>query len=142
MIDAEKSAQIAHQQKKHDSVISKYNGLLLSVVAAAFLALYMLKRYRRRTFLLEEEKDRLKEVQTAMQQQNAKLEEEQRQKENRIAYLERELEQLHYDAAQKKQLRNELEALNHERVLLLTSTQKIFGCKNQDEANHPRLQRP
>ena len=37
-----------------------------------------------------------------MQQQNAKLEEEQRQKENRIAYLERELEQLHYDAAQKK----------------------------------------
>ena len=68
MIDAEKSAQIAHQQKKHDSVISKYNGLLLSVVAAAFLALYMLKRYRRRTFLLEE-KDRLKEVQTAMQQQ-------------------------------------------------------------------------
>ena len=74
VIDAEKSAQIAHQQKKHDSVISKYNGLLLSVVAAAFLALYMLKRYRRRTFLLEEEKDRLKEVQTAMQQQNAKLE--------------------------------------------------------------------
>ena len=41
---------------------------------------------------MEEEKDRLKEVQTAMQQQNAKLEEEQRQKENRIAYLERELE--------------------------------------------------
>lgn len=131
VIDAEKSAQIAHQQKKHDSVISKYNGLLLSVVAAAFLALYMLKRYRRRTFLLEEEKDRLKEVQTAMQQQNAKLEEEQRQKENRIAYLERELEQLHYDAAQKKQLRNELEALNHERVLLLTSTQKYSDVKTK-----------
>ena len=131
VIDAEKSAQIAHQQKKHDSVISKYNGLLLSVVAAAFLALYMLKRYRRRTFLLEEEKDRLKEVQTAMQQQNAKLEEEQRQKENRIAYLERELEQLHYDAAQKKQLCNELEALNHERVLLLTSTQKYSDVKTK-----------
>lgn len=66
-----------------------------------------------------------------MQQQNAKLEEEQRQKENRIAYLERELEQLHYDTAQKKQLRNELEALNHERVLLLTSTQKYSDVKTK-----------
>ena len=98
-----KSAQIAHQQKKHDSVISKYNGLLLSVVAAAFLALYMLKRYRRRTFLLEEEKGQTERgTKPQCSNKNAKLEEEQRQKENRIAYLERELEQLHYDTAQKK----------------------------------------
>ena len=124
VIAAEKNTQIVHQQKKHNSVISKYNGFLLSVVATAFFILVMLKRSRRRTARLQEEKNRLKEIQAAMQQQNAKLEEKQRQKESRIAFLERELEQLHYDAAQKKQLRNELKLLNYERELLLTSAQK------------------
>lgn len=145
MIDAEKNALITHQQKRHDSVISKYNRFLLSVVVIALSVLFVLKRNRRRTVRLQEEKNRLKKIQAAMQQQNAELEEEQRHKENRIKYLERELEQLHYDAAQKKQLRNELEALNHERELLLTSTHKysdvetkmrqiIQDCKDHDSS--------
>lgn len=131
MIGAERNAQIAHQQKKYNSVISKYNGFLLSVVAVAFFILFMLKRSRRRTARLQEERSRLKEIQAEMQQQNAKLEAEQRQKEDRIAFLERELEQLHYDAAQKKQLRNELEALNRERELLLTSTRKYSDVETK-----------
>lgn len=41
------------------------------------------------------------------------------------------MEQLHYDAAQKKQLRNELEELNHERELLLASTQKYSAVETK-----------
>lgn len=131
VIGAEKNAQIAHLQKEHDSTISIYNKFLWFTVAAIFFILFCLKRSRRRATLLQEEKDRLKEIQAAMQQQNVKLEEEQRLNENRITYLEKELEQLHYDTAQKKQLRNELEVLNRERELLLTSMKKYSDVESK-----------
>lgn len=132
VIRAEKDAQIARQQKEYDLVIHKNKYFLLSIITVAMLfALFILRKSRRKTILLQEEKKRVEDIQAAMRQQNVKFEEEQLQKEERIAYLENELKQLHYDAEQKKELSNELEALNNEQETFLRNTQKYSDVEDK-----------
>lgn len=124
MIGAEKEVQMLHQQKEHESSVNTYNCLLfLFAIVVLLLLLFIRNRNRHKTLRLQEEKDRLKEIQAMVQRQNAQLEEEQRQKTERITYLEKELAQLHYSTIQKEKLRNELKTLDQERQSLLKSTQ-------------------
>ena len=125
IISAEKEVQIVQQQKEHESAINAYKYLLSSlIIAILFLFFFIRKRNRNRTLRLQEEKSRLKGIQSMIQQQNAQLGKELQQKTERIVYLEKELEQLHYDTKQKEKLRNELQILNKERQSILNSTQK------------------
>lgn len=132
VIRAEKDAQIVHQQKEYDLVIHRNKYFLLSLITVAMLfALFILRKNRKKTALLQEEKKRVEDIQAAMRQQNAKFEKEQLQKEERIAYLENELKQLHYDAEQKKELSNELETLNNEQEAFLRNTKKYSDVEDK-----------
>lgn len=125
MIGAEKEIQMLHQQKEHESSVNTYNYLLfLLVIVALLLFLFIRNRNRHKTLRLQEEKGRLEDMQAMMQRQNSRLEKEQRQKVERIAYLEKELEALHHNAALKEKLRKELDTLNQERQSLLKTTQE------------------
>ncbi|MDE6215723.1 hypothetical protein [Bacteroides sp.] len=125
MIGAEKEVQMLHQQKEHEASVNTYNYLLfLLVIVALLLFLFIRNRNRHKTLRLQEEKGRLEDMQAMMQRQNSRLEKEQRQKVERIAYLEKELEALHHDVALKEKLRKELDTLNQERQSLLKTTQE------------------
>lgn len=130
IINVEKEVKIAYQQKEYESTISIYNYLLLllAVVALLFI-LFIRKKNRGKTLRLQEEKSRLEELHAMVQWQNTQLEEEQKQKTERIAYLEKELAQLHYSTTQKEKLHNELKTLSQERRSLLKSIQEYSNVE-------------
>lgn len=119
IIRAEKDAKIISQQEEYANFISKYHYYLLFAVIVAFIILIILKREHNKTILLKKEKELLITDQTVMQQQYIQLRTELQQKEERISYLQKEVEAQIYTEIQKQNLLNELDKLSKERNTLL-----------------------
>lgn len=120
IIDAEKRQQITQQKEKYDSSINERTYFFLfSVGIIITIAFFSSKRYRNRAKQLQKDKNKIATEQASIQEQYRQLRQELQHKEERIIYLQNEIEKYHNDETQKQRLCSELNTLNTERNSLL-----------------------